>query len=277
MKRHPLRCLLLALACLCGWTATRGDVSRLAATPPLGDALPLDETPAGVRLKFPVLLNDHAVVGTNALLRLVYIDPNAGLRLHAAGGGENQGFQSGGGGGHHHQSGGFQKPMDNDGFGEGASPGVSFDPDGTTKKTASKEIGSEVWKQASLFRLALDSATDLGTTLVYAVPGETKPASAEIDLPGGMLLGEDQGQVIVLALTADSEARQGGMQPQDEIRTISGQPVPGSLEQFVHVYRAVTEQARKSGQAYAFTVWRPALSKLVTISVGAPPSIPSMF
>jgi hypothetical protein len=275
MKRCSLPSLLLAGACLSASIATHADEVRLVSTPPLGDALPLVETPEGVRLKFPVLLNDHVVVGPDALLRLVYINPNAGLRLHApGGGGEGQGFQSGGG---HHHSGGFQKPMDNDGFGEGASPGVTYDPDYSTQKTASKEMGSEIWKQAAPFRQALDAAADLGTTLVYSVTGKPKPGYAEIDLPGGMLLGENQNQITVLALTTDSEARSASLQPGDEIRSVDGQPVSGSLEQFMHVYRATTEQARKTGQSYSFAVWRPAESKLVTITVGAPPSIPSMF
>jgi S1-C subfamily serine protease len=136
-------------------------------------------------------------------------------------------------------------------------------------------VGAEAWKQAQLFREALNQAADIGTMLVYAEPGKAKPGSAEVDLPDGMLLGGPDGRIVVLALTADSEAGQAGLRPVDEIRAINGQPVPGNLRGFGHFYRAALDQAH--GQPYSLEVWRPADSRTVTLQVGAPPSIPKMF
>ncbi len=82
--------LVVAAALLA--SATRLDaqqVAHLVSTPALGDALPLIEAPDGVHLKFPVLLNERQVVEPADTLRLVYVDPNAGM--HAHGGGHNGG------------------------------------------------------------------------------------------------------------------------------------------------------------------------------------------
>jgi S1-C subfamily serine protease len=113
--------------------------------------------------------------------------------------------------------------------------------------------------------------------IVYTAAGKPRLLSAEIDLPGGMLLGGPDGKVVVLALTADSEMRQAGLQPQDEIRAINGQPVPATLEAFARFYEEITNEARKTGASYTTQVWRPSQSSLVGFTVGAPPSIPSMF
>ncbi len=88
-------------------------------------------------------------------------------------------------------------------------------------------------------------------------------------------MGGPGGKVVVLALTADSEAGQAGLLPLDELRAVNGQPVPGNLRGFGHFYRAALDQAH--GQSYSLEVWRPAESRTVTLQVGAPPSIPKMF
>jgi hypothetical protein len=256
------------MTCLLIWTSANGQEARLTSNPPLGEALPLETTPAGVRLKFPILLNEHAILGPNALLRLVYVDPNAGLHMRS--GGTDKGPDHQGGLGQHHHSGKFPNASDDSDF-----PGDQESTD--SKKALSKEADAEVWKDAELFREALDTAADIGTMVVYSIPGKPKPLSAEVDLPDGMLLANEGNKVTVLALTSDSRAFQGGLLPQDEIRSVDGQPVPASLEEFMRLYKTVTVQAQKAGQPYSFEVWRSTESELVTIQVGAPPSLQSMF
>jgi hypothetical protein len=102
MKKKWLLIFILVLAGLPVGPSLRAQQARLASTPPLGEAFPLVATPDGVHLKYPVLLNAHTVLETNAVLRLVYIDPNAGLHLKSA---DDQGVQSGFL--PHHHSGGF--------------------------------------------------------------------------------------------------------------------------------------------------------------------------
>jgi hypothetical protein len=268
-RRHSF--LLPFLTCLLIWTSARGQEARLVSNPPLGDALPLETTSDGVRLRFPILLNAHTILEPNALLRLVYVDPNAGLHMHS--GDTDKGQDHQGGFGQHHHSGKFQDTSDDDAFQGGQGGQDSAD----NKKALSQEAGAELWKEAELFREALNTAADIGTMVVYSVPGKQKPLSAEVDLPDGMLLADVGNQITVLALTSDSQAFQGGLQPQDEIRSLDGQPAPGSLEEFMRLYKTVTTQAQKAGQPYSFQVWRSAESKLVTIQVGAPPSLQSLF
>lgn len=263
-----IRILVVANALLAATTRSGAQqTAHLVSTPALGDALPLVETPDGVHLKFPVLLNEHEVVEPADILRLVYVDPNAGM--HAHGGGHNGGPGDGPQAHHAHAPGtGMGAPADNN-F-------PDYDPDAPpSAKKVSSEVGAEAWKQAQLFREALNQAADIGTMLVYAEPRKAKPGSAEVDLPDGMLLGGPDGRIVVLALTADSEAGQAGLRPVDEIRAINGQPVPGNLRGFGHFYRAALDQAH--GQPYSLEVWRPADSRTVTLQVGAPPSIPKMF
>jgi hypothetical protein len=224
-------------------------------------------------LKYPVLLNAHTVLETNAVLRLVYIDPNAGLHLKSA---DDQGVQSGFL--PHHHSGGFDAASESGAFESGSSSAGAFPSDGgESKKEVLQEVNGERWKDPALFRETLNAAADLGTTVVYSVPGKQKLVTADIDLPDGMLLSEVGDQITVLALTSDSKAFQGGLKPQDEIRQIDDQPSPGSLSQFIQLYQTVSEQAQKAGRPYFLQVWRPTASKLITIQVGAPPTIPSMF
>ncbi len=246
----------------------------LAATPSLGDAMPLVAAADGVHLKFPVLLNVHTVVPPDSKLRLVYIDPNAGLHLHD--GGEGGGHMGGGGSLHHHLSdqptSQGLNPASVDAF-----PTTDEPPPGPSSKELSTLAKSETWRDPQLFREALNGAADIGTMMVYAAAGKPKLLSAEIDLPGGMLLGGPDGKVVVLALTNDSVMRQAGLQPQDEIRAINGEPVPATLEAFARFYAEITRQARQAGTSYTTQVWRPSQSSLVGVTVGAPPSIPSMF
>jgi hypothetical protein len=260
--------LVLAATLLAGATRSGAQgLAHLVSTPALGDALPFVEAPDGVHLKFPVLLNEREVVEPADILRLVYVDPNAGV--HARGRGRN------GGSGDEPQAHHIHAPA----TGMGAPADNKFpdyDPDAPpSAKKVSSEMGAEVWKEAQLFREALNQAADIGTMLVYAEPGKARPGSAEVDLPDGMLLGGPDGRIVVLALTADSEAGQAGLQPLDEIRAINGQPVPGNLRAFGHFYRGALDQAH--GQSYSLEVWRPAESRTVTLQVGAPPSIPKMF
>jgi hypothetical protein len=276
MKQKTLPLLLWALAALLVEPSLRAQEARLASTPPLGEALPFVTSPDGVRLKSPVLLNAHTVLGTNAVLRLVYIDPNAGLHLKSGKDADDQGVQ--GAFLPHHHSGGFGADSESGAFESGSSSSVAFPSDGGQgRKDVAQEVNGERWKDPAPFRETLDAAADLGTTVVYSVPGKKKLLTAEIDLPDGMLLSEIGNQITVLALTSDSKAFQGGLKPGDEIRLIDGQASPGSLEQFIQLYQTVTEQAQKAGRPYSFQVWRPAASKLMMIQVGAPPTIPSLF
>jgi hypothetical protein len=285
------RALLLSslAACLLGAAATscaRAQEEPLILTPPLSEVFPLVPAPDGMRLKFPVLLNERTILRPDVLLRFIYLDPNARSRDM---GGDDSGHGGGGGhGGHHHGGGGggsdggdADAAYSRDSGGGGApggagGPGGNGPPGGGGDKGSQSELRTEVWKDTGLFRDALANATDTGTTFVYNFPGKTKPETASIDLPDGMLLGEVDGHVEILALANGSRSQQSGVQPGDRFVEIEQQPV-ATLRDFERVYPPVKEQAIKSGHSYAITVWRPAEGKQLTIPIVAPPSIPSFF
>jgi hypothetical protein len=264
-----------------GWAD--GQEERLVLDPPLSQIFPLDPKPDGVRLKFPILLNERTILGPNVVLRFIYVDPNAGLHSRDGGNGEGQGGGGGDGGGlGHHHGGGPSQDGGNTGsaFSRDSSGGGDSTPSqdvSANKKGAGGEISTEVWTQADLFREALDSASDMGTTLVYSVPGKQKPQTTTIDPPDGMLLAEIGSHVQVLGLTDDSQAFEGGVRPGDEIRSFEGHLVVTSLSDFLKTYFAVKDEARNSGKSYSIEVWRPSESRLVAIQIAAPFSLRPAF
>lgn len=281
---HLIFATLILILASSRWSSAQEE--KLVLNPPLSQVFPLELKPDGVRLTFPVLLNEHTILGPNVVLRFIYIDPNASLHPRGAGG--NGGGQGGGGmGGHHHRGGDSQDGADAgdagdaytrsaSGSGQGANDVASslglLDPN----KGPASEARTEVWTQVDLFREALDNAADMGTTVVYSSPDKPKTLSTTIDLPDGMLLGEVAGHVQVLGLTDDSEASSSGVRPQDEIRSFAGHAPVTSLHDFVRTYFEVKEASQKSGKPFSVEVWRPSESKLMTIQIGAP-SLPTLF
>jgi len=256
------------------WLLARAQEEALVVHPPLSQCLPLSAAGGEVRLQFPVLLNDHTVVGADAVLRFMYVDPNAGIKPRGGGGGDDKGESRG-----VSTDGGTA----NLGPKNGSTPFGTFkdDPDAgdkKAKKILAGEAYTEVWNQPDLFREALDHAADLGTTLVYGLPGKAHPQSVVIDFPEGLFLGEVNGHVKVLGLTDDSRALEGGVQPGDEIRSLQGTQTVATLQDFLKAYLAIKQAAQNGDQpAYTIEVWRPSEGKAITIQVEAPPSIHSML
>jgi hypothetical protein len=283
--------LAIALILLAGSPiSVHAQEEKLALSPPLSQVFPLTTTAEGIRLKYPVLLNDRTILKPDAILRFVYLDPNAGTRSRGGGGGGTPGAGGGQGGGHghHHGGGGGGGGGSSDGddaggaYARGAPSPSSTDaaPPPESKgdsKDSATEIQTEVWTQASLFHDAFDEAAEAGTTVVYLMPGKQKPQSVQIDLPDGMFLGEIGGHVQVLGLTEDSRAGESGVRPGDEIRSFEGHLPVASLGEFLRVYHSVTESAAKADRSYAIEVWRPSDAKLETIQVAAPPSLHSLL
>ena len=263
-----------------GWA--NGQEEKLVLNPPLSQIFPLDPKPDGMRLKFPILLNERTILGPNVILRFIYVDPNASLHPRGGANGGNQGGGDSGGHGHHHggssqDSGSSGGAYSRGSSGQGGGDNASDQDTSDTNKGLTGEALTEVWTQVSPFRGALEGAADMGTTLVYSVPGKQKPQSTMIDLPDGMFLAEIDGHVKVLALTSESKAFRSGLRPEDEIRSFEGHPTITSLNDFLQTYLTIKEETRKSGKSYSIEVWRPSASRLETIQVAPPPSLPSLF
>ena len=64
---------------------------------------------------------------------------------------------------------------------------------------------------------------------------------------------------------------------EDEILSFESRPPVTSLNDFLQTYLTIKEETRKSGKSYSIEVWRPSASRLETIQVAPPPSLPSLF
>ena len=243
-----------------------------------------------MRVKYPVLLNDHTVLRPQAVLRFIYLDPNAGARGHTGGGG---GLDDSGGGYHSRvgpagslSSGGetgsaMRGGGATGGWGNADGNDVAGIYDGEKKDDAKQrksELQTEVWIQKDLFTDALDHASELGTVVVYSVPPENKPLTAALDLPEGMLLAEVGGHVRVLGLEENSRAYAGGIRPGDEIRSFDGAGPINTLGDFTREFSETKRQAKLSGNStYAMEVWQPEAGQIVSIQIAAPPTIPTFL
>ncbi len=276
---HWILCRAVLALVLLGAAIAHAQQDRLVLNPPLSQAFPLNAAPDGVRLKYPVLLNERTVLGPDVVLRFIYVNPDASaVRGHGGGDGGAERV-------HLHPDGSTTSDNDeaNAGFARsprhsgGGAPAAAGADAPISSKDAKAEISTEVWTQPGLFRDALEEAAEVGTTVVYSAPGKAKPQSTMVDLPDGMLLAQVGGHVQVLGLTPDSRAGESGVQPGDEIRALDGAPAPASLTDFARDYLARQQQARTSGHSFALQVWRADESRLVTLQIAAPPSIPSFL
>jgi hypothetical protein len=66
--------LAIALILLAGSPiSVHAQEEKLALSPPLSQVFPLTTTAEGIRLKYPVLLNDRTILKPDAILRFVYL------------------------------------------------------------------------------------------------------------------------------------------------------------------------------------------------------------
>jgi hypothetical protein len=281
--RSPLLPVLIFLATAAASTA-RAQQEQLVLDPPLSQAFPLAVRPDGVRVPYPVLLNDHTILRPDALLRFVYVDNNPVLRSH--GGGDDGGdFHSrvGPGGTLTRDDNGATVHGEGPGSAWGSNPnddnsGLFDDVKKDDAKSGKKELQDEVWTQKDLFAEAFDHATDVGTTLVYSLPSQKRPQTTAIDLPEGMLLAEIGGHVRVLGLVPQSRAYEAGIRAGDEIRSFGDNAPVATLDDFIRDYANTKHQAKLSGNAsYVLGIWRSEVGDVVPVQIAAPPSIPSFL
>jgi hypothetical protein len=245
---------------------------QLNLDPPLREIFPLESTPTGVRVKYPVLLSDHLILRPSALLRFIYLDPNAVGRAHGGGGG---GFRRPAGPGDHGVPNG-----ETDGAwgktGGDEDAGIFDDKSRDDVKQRKTEMQNEIWTRPALFAEALDHASEEGTTIVYSLPPQNRPQTATLDLPEGMLLAEIDGHVRVLGLTGESRAFAGGLRAGDEILSLNGGAPIRTLDDFLREYAATRRQAKLTGNAtYAMELRHE--GQPASIQIAAPPTLPSFF
>jgi hypothetical protein len=271
----------LAFALLLAASSALRAQEQLSLDPPLRSAFPLEAGPGGIRVPYPVLLNDHTVLRPNELLRFVYIDNNPTPRNH-----DDDDRKARLDGPH----GTLNQNSDNGATTHGEGPASAwgsnpnddtsglFDAKKDDPKKGKSELQNEVWTDKDLFTEAFDHATDVGTTVVYSLPAQSRPLTTRLDLPEGMLLAEVGGHIRVLGLSPQSRPYAAGIRSGDEIRSF-GNGVPlATLDDFVRAYSDERHQAKISGSpAYVLNIWSPDQSQVIPVRIAAPPTIPSFF
>jgi hypothetical protein len=241
-------------------------------TPPLSQAFPLDPKPDAMRVQYPVLLDDHTILNSNAVLRFVYNKPIGGPQGHGPlrNSGESVGDQDASPHGRHRRGGWSNQ-------GESGAPDQTTPATGISRDGAygSLEVNNMVWIDKFLYVEALDNAVENSTTIIYSLPPDPKPLAATINLPGDMLLGEVNSHVQVLGLSETSPAYLAGVRPGDVIKSIGNASSLSvtTLNDFVGIYAIAKQQAESAGQASApIDFWNPKELKKITAEINFPPS-----
>jgi hypothetical protein len=219
-----------------------------------------------MHVKFPVMLSTRGILRPNVTLRFIYINPSQAPHFKVPD--AEPGYTGSDSGEHHHRHGGDSGgPPGQSGDGPGAGSGEGRERSVLDMPADErKEVMSEVWLRASLFRDALDQALVSGTTFVYSAANAKLPTVTAMTLPEGMLLGESENRVIVLGVVAGQPAAEAGIVAGDEIRALGTSPEIHSLQEFGHLYSAAQQAQEGTNQSsYSFQVWRPSVGKLLPI------------
>ena len=248
---------------------------QLAIEPPLRQSFPLETAAGGVHVKVAILLNSQTILQPGSVLRFIYLDPYAADRArHDEAQGEVGKLQDGG----------SQKRSNAGPYGGWAGESGNeytgfFDQIRKEDAKGSKaELKTEVWTQEEPFRDALDHASEAGTTFVYNAPLQSRTESATMDLPEGMLLGEEGSHVRVLAIEDKSRVFLAGVRPGDQIVSLGDGAPLATLKDFVREYETTRHKAKTTGSsAYAMQIIRGDNNQAARIQVEAPPTIPSFF
>jgi hypothetical protein len=259
-------------------------------TPPLSEVFPLDPKPDGMRVQFPVLLDDQTILGPIAVLRFVYNKPIEGEQpygpLKTTHSGESTGDQGEASStqGRHHRGGVANQGGSGNGSAESSGPEQSTAISGSTNTLGQLpakgagtggsygglEENNVVWVDKFLYVEALDNAVEKSTTVIYSLPPDSKPLAATINFPGGMLLGEFNSHVQVLGLSETSSAYLAGVRPGDEVKSISNSSPLSvtTLPDFVRIYATAKQHAEATGQAsVSIDFWNPKDSKIITTEI----------
>jgi hypothetical protein len=233
----------------------------------LSDIFPLDPKPDGMRVLYPVLIDDRTILTPNAVLRFVYNKPGANgqpggpMKVSQAEASSEDQSEAAPSQGHHHHGGGLNPGAFASGSGQGSPSDQSADdgePDGSAQHPTKNhsgaygnlEINNTVWVDKYLYVEALDNASENSTVIIYSFPPDPKPLSATINFPGGILLGEVNAHVQVLGLNETSPAYLAGVRPGDEVQSIANSPSSPvtTLNDFARIYAMAKQQAVAAGQ-----------------------------
>jgi hypothetical protein len=256
MRLLSTLCLLIASALgVCAQTRP------IDAEPPLSTAFPFVKKGDNVSLSYPVLVSSTTIVPANAILRVIYVPPVVGDdRLRA-----------------------IRSTSNNDASwtrNNNLSPSDKLPPSEVARRKISRET---IWPSVTNFQLALASLNTDDIRIVYLVPGSSGDPSdfkfydEHIALPDGLLLGEINQSVTVIAVEKNSGSSKADIKAGDIIVKAGDTPVNGSLATFLNAYHGVRHAAEVSLKtSFPLTV-KSADGKERVAAVNLPPTISGGF
>lgn len=226
----------------------------LTTTPPLSQVFPMVETPAGVQMASPILLNLNTIIPAHATLRVCYIrpQPSDGSSRQILGA---QSFEDGA-------------------MSRQTEARVKMTEASPEMKEAVRIATKTVWPVAVNFQHAFDLMSGGDMRVVYLDPKTGSFTDEIFNLPEGLLLTEQGGKVVVLAVEEKRSAQAAGILPGDQVLGIGGKKLDGTLQSFVDLYRAGESAAETSGdRKVVFLVQRTGEAAAREIRISRPPSL----
>ncbi|MGD9895484.1 MAG: PDZ domain-containing protein [Candidatus Methylacidiphilaceae bacterium] len=262
----------------------------LAAAPPISGAFPLVQRGAEVHVRYPLAINEHAVVPPGARLHFFYLRAQRVRRP----GGEGAALRR-------HPRGVL--PLGGVGMGGLGWGGIRMGTTDAVRETSNPKGGqadkprrdqldrAAAWTSCAEFRKALAGLNGSDLRLVFSLPAPTvqdpEPADEEDDLfreerhpsprrvrdepvvlPLGLLLAQHKGAPTVLAVEEGSAGEQAGLRAGDRIVSLNGTCCPRRLPAFLALYRREKERRL---QELSVAVERAGSPSPLSLTVRLPP------
>jgi hypothetical protein len=236
------------------WLTTWVAWASFETKPSLGVALPLpDKVDDGVvRFLIPVAINSTTIVPPDAILRVIYVQPQSG---------DVETLQA------------RQRKNSDNVVSRPQQEVIKRQAKLSAEQEAARKIANEtVWPSPVNFKLAAENLNgDL--RLVYLLPtGELRQET--FSLVQGLFLGQKNHAVIILAVEKDSPGDKAGLLAGDEILKIGGTDVSGNLENTLNLERTsrLTSQA-SSKPSIPWIIRKADGSGESEVAIRTPPSL----
>lgn len=259
---HRLESFLFALIFLCGTVALQAQAIPFDTEPALPLAFPFDAKIDSVGVKYPVLISPTTVIPANATLRVFYVPPRVeDDRMRAIRSTSNQDAA-------------YSRVVH-------LEEGDKLSPSEVARRKISRETS---WPSVTNFQLALNGLPADDMRFVFIVPSATpeKPDDFKfydehVVFPDGLILGEINKAVTVIAVEKKSRSAAAGIKAGDVIVKVGDKPINGSLQVFQDAFYAAKKAAETALKTSYPIVVKSGDSAERQVDVRMPPSISSSF
>ncbi|MDE1171945.1 MAG: PDZ domain-containing protein [Verrucomicrobium sp.] len=253
---------MLRALCLLLLAAAAACAASFRLTPDLITAMPWTDSPDGVRVAAPFLVNPNTIVPAGSTIRLFYVRPAVELEGQKA----RPAFDYG-----------DNRSESVNRMGTGIQPSPAGGDSETKIPRALKKTldtaHSTVWPNLASFRSALQSMEGADMRVVYQQPGSKSVSDETFGLLEGLLLSEKDDHVVIQAVRDQSDAAQAGLQAGDRILLLNGQETP-TLAAFLDIYRTVRDSGNlREQKPYLFHILHSGATAPVDISLEPPISL----